>query len=76
MHSGTHPFPFPTTHPNPPLTSCSQDGYHIYRDRTNFLYDITLARIDLLTNRNERYSLKVPPPLPLAALLSRLYSNP
>ncbi|MCJ1432784.1 hypothetical protein MMC27_002141 [Xylographa pallens] len=35
------------------------DGYHIYRDRTGFSYDITLARSDLTTNTNARYFLKV-----------------
>ena len=37
------------------------DGYHIYRDSTGFNYDITLARADLTSNKNERYYLKVSP---------------
>ncbi|MCJ1246397.1 hypothetical protein MMC30_003604 [Trapelia coarctata] len=40
------------------------DGYHIYRDpNTGLGYDITLARVDLTTNTNERYTLKVPHPI-------------
>ena len=35
------------------------DGYHVYRDSTGFSYDLALARADLTTNQNERYSLKV-----------------
>ena len=35
------------------------DGYHIYHDHTGFQYDITLARANLTTNKNQRYSLKV-----------------
>ncbi|KAM0805679.1 hypothetical protein BDR22DRAFT_968894 [Usnea florida] len=47
------------------------DGYHIYRDSTTFPYDITLARTNLLINRNDRFALKVchptfsPSPIPL-----------
>ena len=33
--------------------------YSIYHDHTNYKYDITLARADLLTNTNERHVLKV-----------------
>lgn len=35
------------------------DGYHIYQDCTKFNYDITLARTNLLINKNDRYALKV-----------------
>ena len=35
------------------------DGYHIYHDSTSFAYDVTLARADLITNKNKRYALKV-----------------
>ena len=35
------------------------DGYGIYQDSTTFPYDITLARANLLTNKNERFVLKV-----------------
>ncbi|KAL9633021.1 MAG: hypothetical protein Q9164_004947 [Protoblastenia rupestris] len=35
------------------------NGYHIYRDSTTFAYDITLARANLCTNKNQRYSLKI-----------------
>lgn len=43
------------------------DGYHVYQDCTNFNYDITLARTNLLVNKNDRFALKVchpphPPP--------------
>ena len=43
------------------------NGYHIYRDSTTFAYDVTLARTNLVSNKNERYHLKVPslPPSPL-----------
>lgn len=37
------------------------DGYGIYQDSTDFPYDITLARANLLTNKNERFALKVCP---------------
>ncbi|MCJ1367968.1 hypothetical protein MMC16_007106 [Acarospora aff. strigata] len=33
-------------------------GYHIYRDETDFEYEVVLARADLATNKNERYTLK------------------
>ena len=36
------------------------DNHHIYQDSTGFDYDITLARLDLENNKNERYQLKVP----------------
>lgn len=40
----------------------SADGYEIYRDPCDsFSYDLTLARANLLTNKNERYQLKVCP---------------
>ncbi|OCL09245.1 hypothetical protein AOQ84DRAFT_388320 [Glonium stellatum] len=35
------------------------DLYHIYMDSTGFEYDITLTRIDLTNNRNERYHLRL-----------------
>ncbi|KAF2502311.1 hypothetical protein BU16DRAFT_554377 [Lophium mytilinum] len=35
------------------------DLYHFHRDRTNFIYDIVLARIDLATNTNSRYLLRL-----------------
>jgi hypothetical protein len=35
------------------------DNYHVYRDSTGFDYDITLTRVDLANNRNERYQLRV-----------------
>lgn len=35
------------------------ENYHIYRDSTGFDYDVTLMRIDLVNNRNERYELRV-----------------
>ena len=41
------------------LPDSSLDGYGIYQDSTSFKYDITLARANLLTNKNERYALKV-----------------
>ena len=44
------------------LTIDFTDGYHIYRDSTTFAYDITLARANLCTNKNQRYSLKVKEP--------------
>lgn len=47
------------------------NGYHIYRDSTTFAYDITLARTNLISNKNERYHLKVPslpPPNSLPSL--------
>lgn len=34
-------------------------GYHIYRDETDFDYEVKLARADVTTNKNERYILKV-----------------
>ena len=43
------------------LSHIPPDGYHIYRDSTGFSYDITLARADLTSNKNERYYLKVSP---------------
>lgn len=39
-------------------------GYHIYNDHTKFAYDVTLARANLLQNRNERWTLKVCKPYP------------
>ena len=35
------------------------DGYEIYRDSTGLIYDVTLARVDLAKNANERWHLKV-----------------
>lgn len=35
------------------------NGYHIYRDSTTFAYDVTLARTNLVSNKNERYHLKL-----------------
>ncbi|KAL9129242.1 MAG: hypothetical protein Q9217_002254 [Psora testacea] len=52
------------------------DGYHIYRDSTTFAYDITLARINLLTNKNQRYSLKVNEPASDDPSPSPIISNP
>ena len=34
-------------------------GYEIYRDLNGLAYDVTLARIDLTLNENERFHLKV-----------------
>ena len=50
------------------LTLTIIENYGIYHDTTDFAYDITLARANLLTNKNSRYNLKVchpPPPPPL-----------
>ena len=49
----------------------STDGYHIYRDPTTFAYDITLARANLTTNKNQRYTLKVTaePSIPLISTI-------
>lgn len=41
------------------INSPLSENYGIYHDTTNFAYDITLARANLLTNQNSRYSLKV-----------------
>ena len=35
------------------------DNYHTYRDATGFIYNITVSRVDLSTNKNERYNIKV-----------------
>ncbi|KAF6231217.1 hypothetical protein HO173_010549 [Letharia columbiana] len=35
------------------------DGYHIYQDCTKFNYDVTLARTNLLVNKNDRFALKL-----------------
>ncbi|KAF6221291.1 hypothetical protein HO133_002146 [Letharia lupina] len=35
------------------------NGYHIYQDCTKFNYDVTLARTNLLVNKNDRFALKV-----------------
>lgn len=35
------------------------DNHHIYRDMTGFDYDVTLTRIDIAKNSNERYQLRV-----------------
>ncbi|KAL9134303.1 MAG: hypothetical protein Q9175_004517 [Cornicularia normoerica] len=35
------------------------DGYHIYQDCTKFNHDVTLARTNLLVNKNDRFALKV-----------------
>lgn len=51
------------------------DGYHVYRDPTTFAYDITLARANLVSNKNERFHLKVPSPFPLFPLPPPLIHN-
>ena len=43
----------------PRLISGFTEGYGIYRDEGGFPYNVTLARVDLATNTNERYHLKV-----------------
>ena len=35
------------------------DNYHLYSDSTGFIYDITLTRPNLATNKNERYHVRV-----------------
>ncbi|KAI9812887.1 MAG: hypothetical protein M1827_004405 [Pycnora praestabilis] len=41
------------------LSEICEDNYHLYRDETGFDYDIVLARFDILTNKNQRYYLKL-----------------
>ena len=41
------------------LTKTLPGGYSIYHDHTNYAYDITLVRVNLLANTNERHVLKV-----------------
>ena len=48
--------PFEVVSFNADLTS---DGYHVYQDFTKFNYDVTLARTNLLVNKNDRFALKV-----------------
>ncbi|KAL2056068.1 hypothetical protein ABVK25_003711 [Lepraria finkii] len=46
----------------------SSSGYGLYHDPSDdFAYDITLARANLLLNKNERYQLKVCHPIPSQA---------
>ncbi|KAL9088588.1 MAG: hypothetical protein Q9165_006108 [Trypethelium subeluteriae] len=35
------------------------DNHHVYQDSTGFDYDITIARLDVENNKNERYQLKL-----------------
>lgn len=46
------------------------ENYHIYRDSTGFDYDVTLTRVDLANNRNERYQLRVSNPSPYLTVIS------
>ncbi|KAI9709306.1 MAG: hypothetical protein M1820_003426 [Bogoriella megaspora] len=41
------------------LTWLTTDNHHIYADATGFEYDVTMARLDPKTNKNERYRLKL-----------------
>lgn len=42
-----------------PLVVKLTDLYHIYQDITGFQHDVTLTRIDIANNRNERYQLRM-----------------
>ncbi|KAF2816901.1 uncharacterized protein BDZ99DRAFT_492830 [Mytilinidion resinicola] len=63
------PQPPPLPSPLPPLHPAAKadnevavrflDLYHLHRDATNFIYDVVLARIDLATNTNSRYHLRL-----------------
>ncbi|CAD6575326.1 MAG: hypothetical protein ASARMPREDX12_001535 [Alectoria sarmentosa] len=46
------------------------DGYHVYQDFTKFDYDLTLARTNLLVNKNDRIALKVCYPFSSASTAS------
>ena len=46
-------------HTDAPGADEPTDLYHIYVDSTGFEYDVTLTRIDLANNRNERYHLRL-----------------
>lgn len=54
----------------------SPGNYHIYLDETTYKYDVTLARVDLLTNKNERYMLKVCEPFPRLHHPNSIFSTP
>ncbi|KAF2238042.1 hypothetical protein EV356DRAFT_529536 [Viridothelium virens] len=41
------------------IEDINSDNHHVYQDSTGFDYDITLARLDVENNRNERYQLKL-----------------